>query len=148
MKLFITLTAILVLAGVPVLAGAQASVPGANETILGGGPNGVIALIETITNWLFTVLLVLAVLFIILAAYRYLISGGGEDVGKAHKMILYAAVAIAVAFLAKGIVFVIAELVTGGSGASSVSAPANNGNGSLQIQYNGKNFGGGVNIPL
>ena len=85
------------------------------------GLSGGVALIQKITNWLFTVLLVLAVLFIIMAAFKYLFSGGSEEaVATAHKMIIYAVVAIAVAFLARGIVFVVQELVaTGYSGASS-----------------------------
>ena len=135
-SLFLTL----LLIGNPALAFAQAQIPGAGNTILAGGPGGVIDLIVTITNWLFTILLLLAVLFIVLAAYKYLFSGGGEEVGAAHKMLLYAAVAIAVAFLAKGIVFVVKELVTTGSGGGG------GGGSNLQIQYQSDNVGVRVNL--
>ncbi len=86
-----------------------------DSTILANGPQGLVGLIETIGDWLFTFLLVLAVVFIVLAAYKYLFSQGGEEVSKAHKMLIYAAVAIAVAVLAKGIVAVVEKLVGGGA---------------------------------
>ena len=144
--IFIILMLLVVVMSVPSFASAQERIPDERETLLGNGPAGLVGLIKTITNWLFTFLLALAVLFIILAAYKYLISGGGEEVGKAHKMLIYAAVAIAVAFLAKGIVFVVEELVT--SGNSGGSSNVDNGNGSLQIQYQNRNFGGGIDIGL
>lgn len=140
MKSFILFLSVTLLIGAPMLAGAQAEIPAPSQTILASGPTGVIDLLRTITNWLFTILLLVAVIFIILAAYKYLFSGGGEEVGKAHKMLLYAAIAIAVAFLAKGIVYVVGELVTSGSSSS------NRNNGGLQVQYNSDNFGVRVNL--
>lgn len=107
-------------------------IPNPGQTILRGGPTGVVGLLETITNWAFVLLLVLAVLFIILAAYKYLFSGGSDEaVETAHKMIIYAVVAVAVAFLAKGIIFVVRQLVTTGGGSSGGS--------SLNIQYQNDN---------
>lgn len=138
MKKFILFLSVLALIGAPIMASAQANIPDPGETVLRDGPGGVVELIRTITNWMFTILLVAAVVFILLAAYKYLMSGGGEEVGAAHKMLLYAAVAIAVAFLAKGIVFVVAELVTTGGGGSSFNG--DNG-GNLQIQYQTDKFG-------
>jgi hypothetical protein len=73
----------------------------------------VINLIKRLTNWMFTFFLLAAVIMVIYAAFIYLTSGGGEEVGKAHKMLLYAAVAIAVATLSQGIVTVVQKLVTG-----------------------------------
>ncbi len=78
---------------------------------LEGGPASVLNFIETMTNWLFAIILTLAVIFILLAAYNYMSGAGGEGVEKAHKMLLYAAVGIAVAVLAKGIVFAVRKLV-------------------------------------
>lgn len=141
MKKIILFLSILALIGSPVLASAQANIPDPGETVLAGGPGGVVDLIRIITNWMFTILLVLAVVFILLAAYKYLMSGGGEEVGAAHKMLLYAVVAIAVAFLAKGIVFVVAELVTSGGGSSSLNGGYGDNGGNLQIQYQTDKFG-------
>ena len=119
----------------------QVSIPSAGQTVLAGGFSGVLGLVNTITNWLFSLLLVLAVLFILMAAFKYLTSGGGEEVGAAHKMIIYAAVAIAVAFLAKGIVFVVKQLVTTGGGGGN-----GNGQDGLQIRYQNDDFGVKVNL--
>ena len=81
------------------------------KTTLTEGAGSVVDLVVTITNWLFTFLLLLAVMFFVLAAYKYLTSGGGEEVSSAHKMVVYGAVAVAVAALAQGIVFVVKKLV-------------------------------------
>lgn len=74
------------------------------------GPEGVLDFINSISNWVFAALLTISVLFILLAAYNYLTGSSGEGVEKAHKMITYAAVAIAIAVLSKGIVYVAAKL--------------------------------------
>lgn len=74
-----------------------------------------IDIIDSITNWMFTLLLILAVGFVVFAAYKYLTSGGGEETGKAHKMLLYAAVAVAVAVLSRGVINVVKVLVGGES---------------------------------
>ena len=86
---------------------AHAQAPG--QTL---GPNGepgvvdteadVYKVISNLTKVLFNIFLALAVIMIIFAAYTYLTAGGGEGVEKAHKMLLYAAVAIAVALLSRG----------------------------------------------
>lgn len=76
-----------------------------------GGPQDVLSFIDTMTNWFFALLLTIAVIYILLAAYNYMTGSGGEGVEKAHKMLLYAAVGIAIAVLSKGIVFTIRKLV-------------------------------------
>ena len=77
------------------------------------GPSFFIDLINNVANWMFTFLLVLAVVFIILAAYKYMFSGGGEETASAHKMLIYAAVAVTVALLSRGFVYVIRQVVSG-----------------------------------
>ncbi len=73
---------------------------------------GVLGIFDTVIRWLFTILLVVAVLMIIWAAFAYLTSGGDEEkVKAAHQRIIYAVVAIAVAFLAQGVSFVVAQLL-------------------------------------
>ncbi|PIT93373.1 MAG: hypothetical protein COU06_00170 [Candidatus Harrisonbacteria bacterium CG10_big_fil_rev_8_21_14_0_10_38_8] len=75
-------------------------------------PEKILRIIERIGNWMFTFLLALAVLVIIYAAFLYLTSQGGDKVAQAHKTILYAAVAIAVAMLAKGFVKLVESLIS------------------------------------
>lgn len=93
------------------LAIVKQSVPDKDATPLGTGVGGIGDIIVTIAIWMYIILLALAVVFILLAAFKYLTSGGGEGVAVAHKMLIYAVVAIAVAILAQGIIFVIRELV-------------------------------------
>lgn len=107
------------------------------------GPEDLEAKIVVIGNWLFTFLLVLAVIFIVFAAYKYLFSGGGEEVGKAHKMLLYAAVAVAVAFLARGMVEVVRTLV--GAPAATNSQQQTN---TPPVGSTGNTPSGPVFIPL
>jgi len=73
---------------------------------------GLINIINRVADIIFTLLLVVAVIFILYAAFNYLTSGG--DTGKvstANNMLIYAAVAIAVATLAKGIPIVVRTVV-------------------------------------
>lgn len=73
---------------------------------------GFIGIFNTLINWFFTILLIVAIIYILLAAYNYLTAAGDDDkVKKAHKMLIYAVVGIAVALLAQGVRFVVAQLV-------------------------------------
>ncbi len=149
MKTFITtVAASLATFLLPVVAFAQQNItqdcsgpiPCAQNTILGqsgDGLSGIQGLIVTIANWMFILLLVLAVMWIIFAAYKYMFSGGAEEaVASAHKMIIYAAVAIAVALLSKGIVFVVYQLVSDGSSAVGQNGLNGNQNGNVNASIN------------
>jgi hypothetical protein len=71
----------------------------------------IIRLINKIINWMFTIFISCAIIMFIYAAFIYLTSGGGEEVGKAHKMMLYGAIAVAVATLSKGLVSLVQNFV-------------------------------------
>ncbi|GEM_PF-1932742 len=70
-----------------------------------------VTVIEAITDWIFIILLVMAVIFILLAAFQF-ISGGGDPkaVAEARTKLIWAAVGIAVALLARGIPTAIGSL--------------------------------------
>lgn len=69
-------------------------------------------IINRVIDWFFTLLLVLAVVFILWAAFKYLTAGGDEEkIGNAHQILLWAVVAIAVALLSQGLVFIVQQLV-------------------------------------
>ncbi len=69
--------------------------------------------ILTIGDWIFTALLVVAILVILLAAWGFLTAGGDpEKVKKSRDYLIYALVGIAVAFLAKVLVRVVASIMT------------------------------------
>lgn len=122
MKKFSTLLAVVTLAALPVTSFAAINIPGGGtqQNIPQGITSfgGFIEVFKTMITWIFTLLLIFAVLFIIMAAFSYLTAGGDEEkVGAAHKKIIYAVVAIAVAFLAQGVSYVVGELLnTGGAG--------------------------------
>jgi hypothetical protein len=89
-----------------------------SQTIFGNTTNstvnesGILKILTKVTNWMFTGLLVLAVIVFIWAAYLYLFSGGDEEgTGKAKKFLLYGAIAIAIAMLSKGITFLVASIL-------------------------------------
>ena len=74
-----------------------------------------------ITNWLFYFLIILAVIFIIVAAFKYLTAAGEpEKVKSASHMLLYAAIAIVVGILAKAVPSLIGS-VLGGVNTTSVA---------------------------
>ena len=61
--------------------------------------------LNSLTNLLFTILLIVAVIFIILAGYYFVTSQGDPDkAGKARNFVLWALVGIAVAVAAKALV--------------------------------------------
>lgn len=93
----------------PLFAGAQ---PVLDTNIT--GYSDVTNIIGTVGNWMFGIILALAVIFILYAAFLYLTSGGDEEkVGKAKQYLVYAIIAIAVAVLSKGIVMVVQSFLPG-----------------------------------
>lgn len=72
----------------------------------------IIELIDTVASWLFTIILALAVVMLLYAAFLWLTASGDEDkVSTARKVLIYALIGIAIAFIAKGLVALIQELV-------------------------------------
>jgi phosphoglycerol transferase MdoB-like AlkP superfamily enzyme len=68
-----------------------------------GTVGGLVGLLGQIVRWVYIIFFIIAVLFIILAAFSYLTAAGDEEkVKTAKNRIIYAAVAIIVALLAVG----------------------------------------------
>ncbi len=109
----VTIASSMVLASVPLLAFGQIGAGG--ESIPSGfqSVTGFRNFITSIGNFLFAILLVIAVIFIIFAAYKYLVSGGDpEKVKSASNTLLYALVAVVVALLARGLVSLVKTFVS------------------------------------
>ncbi|MDP2629742.1 MAG: hypothetical protein Q8P45_03565 [Candidatus Harrisonbacteria bacterium] len=89
------------------------------QTLPQGGPRslgGFLGFFEVAADWLFTFLLVFAVIMILIAAFNYLFSGGSDEkIKSANRMLLYAAVAVAVGLLAQAVIFIIGNLVSPGA---------------------------------
>ncbi len=109
---------------VPLLAGAQtppaapttgSAIPASNVTTV----TGVFNIICALLGWLFILFIILAVVFVIVAAFKYLTAGGdAEKVGTANHMLIYAVVAVAVAVLARAIPVIVANFFNASAGAS------------------------------
>jgi len=103
----------------PVLASAQnipvpqppqnaGNVPQGHLTSL----QGVLNTVCTVFDWAFYFLVALAVIFIIIAAFKYLTAAGNpEAVQGAGNTLLYAAVAVGVALLARAVPLIVASFL-------------------------------------
>jgi hypothetical protein len=71
-------------------------------------------LVERIARYLFQIGIPIAVIMILYAAFLYMTAAGSEEkVSKAHKALTYAAVGLAILFLAWGITSLVKELLSG-----------------------------------
>ncbi len=102
----------------PMLASAQISAPpitapsAINDISQVTGGAGIIC---TIINWIFWLLIVLAIVFVLVAAFKYLTaSGDPEKVKSAGSTLLYAAIAVVVALVAKGLPMLVSTFIGGG----------------------------------
>jgi hypothetical protein len=69
-------------------------------------------LADTITNWVFGLILVIATVLIFYSAFLYMTSAGDEEkVKSAKNFIIYAIIGIAIAFFAKAIVAIVKSLI-------------------------------------
>ena len=99
----------------PPSAPTNANVPQGAITSL----QGVLQTMCTVFAWAFYFLIVLAVIFVIVAGFKYLTaSGDPEKVKSAGATLLYAAIAIGVALLARAVPLVVGSFL-GASGVSS-----------------------------
>lgn len=93
----------------PVLVSAE--IP-TEPPVIPGDQTTLFRVINDIINWIFWGLLIAAIIVIIIAAFRFLTSAGDPDkVKEARNYIIYAIVAIVVAFLAEGIVFFVERVI-------------------------------------
>ena len=67
-----------------------------------------------IINWIFWLLIVLTIIFVLIAAFKYLTAGGDpEKVKSAGSTLLYAAIAVVVALIAKGLPLIVSSFIGG-----------------------------------
>jgi len=119
MKKFFVILGIVALAGAAVPALAQVTpgqIPG--PIVQQTGPtsiSGWVDVLLTVVRWIYTLVFILAVLFILLAAFYFVTSQGNPDkVTKAKTMLLYAVIGIAVALLSYGIVTLVRNSLASG----------------------------------
>lgn len=72
----------------------------------------ILAILNRVINWMYGLLVVVAGAFILYAAFIYLTSGGDpKAVASAKNYIFYTVVAVAVAFFARAIVYIVRQLL-------------------------------------
>lgn len=92
---------------------ALAQVGGFTSTAIASSNYSVSSFIDKIIGYVFGIILVIAVLLILYAAFIYLTSAGDEDkVKEAKNYIIYAIIGIVIAFLARAIVGVVSGLLS------------------------------------
>ena len=68
--------------------------------------------VNMIIRWIYTIFLVVAIIFVLIAAFQYLTASGNKDkVKKATDMLMYAAISIVIAILAFSITKIVGSLV-------------------------------------
>lgn len=76
------------------------------------GELDVMTVLEKVTNSLFAILLIVAAIAIIIAAYYFVTAAGDPDkTKKARDFVLYALVGVLIAFIAKGLVYLVDTIV-------------------------------------
>ena len=83
----------------------------------GGAPSGaptvdIMDTLDSITDWLFAILLIVAAISIIIAGYFFVTAAGDPDKTKrARDFVMYALVGVLVGFVAKGLVMLVGQIV-------------------------------------
>ena len=120
MKKLVVKASLLLSSLIPTVAFAQNPFdPGSGSSTLPTLPtntprsfSGLIDVIVTISQWMFGILMALSIVFILYAAFLYIISQGNEDRIKMAKTILiYAVIGLVVAVLAGGINVIVQDFV-------------------------------------
>jgi len=75
--------------------------------------DALVGIINNIANAVFYILLAVAVIMLLVAAFTWLTAAGNEEkITSARKMLIWALVGVAVALLSKGLVTVITSVIT------------------------------------
>lgn len=84
---------------IPVMISATPINPGTAPTL------DTIRVLNNVVNWLFYILLIIAALFLIIAAFQFITASGDPDkVKTARNFVLFAIIGVLVAFAARGLV--------------------------------------------
>jgi hypothetical protein len=77
------------------------------------------SLLTRATNWFFGIVIFIAAIMLIAAGFNYVTSGGNEDKMKiALNTLIYALIGVAIAFLAKGMIYMICSFINPGGACS------------------------------
>jgi len=89
--------------------------PAVAPTLFNTG-NALFNYIQKVLNWVFAAIILVAVVYMLIIAFQYVTSGGKKDtVGQLGNAMMWIFAGIAIAVLAKGLVFAICNLLAPGS---------------------------------
>lgn len=65
-------------------------------------------------NWFFNIVIILAAIMIVYAGFRYVTAAGNPDATKAAmNTLVYALIGVAIALLAKGLIYIVSQFIIG-----------------------------------
>lgn len=103
---------IMLLVGLTSIVNGQTNIPGVSQV----GPqtvSGVVDILRNVVRWIYIIFFIIAVMFILFAAFNYLTAGGeAEKITTAKNQLIYAIVAIVVALLAVGFEVIIRNFLS------------------------------------
>jgi len=74
----------------------------------------IIDALEDLVDWLFTILLIVAAIFLVIAAFTFITASGEPDkIAKARNFVLYALIGVAVAVASRGLIALVKEVMGG-----------------------------------
>ena len=121
-QIAIELGAPIIALAIPLFASAQISQPPvtAPDNINNIGQiTGNAGIFCTAINWIFWLLIVLTIIMVLVAAFKYLTAAGDpEKVKSAGATLLYAVIAVVIALLAKGLPLIVSSFIGGGLGST------------------------------
>jgi uncharacterized membrane protein len=113
MKKILTLLILIGFLGLPVVGLAQPQTVPTNVNPL--------QVMDRIVDWLFSILLIFAAIMIVVAAFYFVTASGNPDqVAKARNFVIYALIGVLVAFLARGMVWLVGRIVGSAGGGGGI----------------------------
>ena len=104
--------ALLFVVTVNIASGQTTNIPGVQPV----GPStvgGIVDVLRGVVRWVYIIFFIVAVMFILFAAFNYLTAGGdAEKITTAKNQLIYAAIAIVVALLAVGFEVIIRNFLS------------------------------------
>jgi len=113
-KYILPVLAISMLIAMPVFGAIGDTDVGPVGVIPAAGNINIWTLLTKALNWFFNIVIIIAAILIVSAGYRYMTAGGDETkVKSAMNNLIFALVGIGVAVLAKGLIYIVSQFVTG-----------------------------------
>jgi len=109
-KYILPVLAISCLVGAPIVFGATTTTTYPYGTIPKDEDFNIWTLLENALNWFFNIVIAIAAIMIVYSGFQYVTaSGDTTKTGKALNTLIYALIGIAIALIAKGVIYLVAS---------------------------------------